>query len=109
MGVISSTSPSGVSTSFNTFVTQGLVRNIPITLADTEQSHTFPALTKCFMLETRGQGKLKLAFDSGQSGVEYKTIYSGGFYISPLIGSASTTIFFQSPTAGLILELTSWT
>lgn len=88
-------------------VSTGAVENVTISLADTEQSHSFPANTKCFMLKPRGTGKLKLSMSSGQSGTTYWTVPAGTYYSSPML-STSPTIYFQSPTAGLVLELFSW-
>lgn len=98
----------GLSTATSTFVTTGKVENATIAVANVEQSHTFPAYTKSFMLQARGNGKIKLSFDSGTSGTTYYTVYPGAYYCQGDIGSASTTIYFQSPNAGLVLELVSW-
>lgn len=107
MGVITSGNP-GLSSSTSTFVTTGKVENETIALANTEQSHTFPAYTKAIQIKARGNGKIKLAFDSGTSGTVYQTVWAGSAYTQENIGSATTTIYFQSPVAGLVVELTSW-
>lgn len=94
--------------SVDTRPTVGTVENLTVAVADVEQSHALPANTKCFAIQTRGSGKLKLGFSSGQSSTSPWTIYAGGYYASPAINSASTSIYFQSPTAGLVLEVISW-
>jgi hypothetical protein len=88
--------------------TVGTVENLTVTTANVEQSHALPANTKCFSIQTRGAGKLRLGLSSGQSSTSPWTIYAGGYYASPAINSASTSIYFQSPTAGLVLEVMSW-
>lgn len=107
MGVINSGNP-GLSTATSSFVTTGKIENDTVSLADTEQSHTFPPYTKAFSAKARGVGKIKLSFDAGASGTTYLTIWPGAVYTQENIGSASTTIYFQSPVAGLVLELVSW-
>lgn len=89
-------------------VTTGTVENVTIALANIEQSHTFPANTKGFLIQTRGLGRLKLSFTSGASGTTYYTIWAGAYYSQNNINAASTTIYFQSPLAGSIVELVSW-
>lgn len=86
----------------------GKVENVAIATANTEQSHTFPVNTKTLLVQIRGTGVLKYAFDAGQSGIEYASLYPGAFYSESGIGVPNTTIYFQSPNAGLVLELVSW-
>lgn len=88
--------------------TLGKVENAVCTLANTEYSHTFPASTKTFLVKARTGGTIKLSFDAGTTGTTYHTIDPWCFYSIGFIVAASTTIYFQSPTAGLVLELTSW-
>ncbi len=107
MSVITSGNP-GLSPTTTTLVTTGKVQNVTIAAANTEQSHTFPAYTKAIQIKARGNGRILMAFDAGTSGTVYQTIWPGAVYTQENIGSASTTIYFQSPIAGLILELTSW-
>lgn len=89
-------------------VSLGKVENVSVAAPNVEQSHTFPANTKSFMVQARSPGKLKMSFTSGTSGSNYYTIFPGAFYRQDEIDSASTTIYFQSPIAGLVVELVSW-
>jgi len=89
-------------------LTTGKTENAVIAAANVEQSHTFPAGTKSFMMKARGAGKLKIAFDSGTSGTSYMTIWPGAFYRSPEFSSAAKIIYYQSPIAGLEVEFESW-
>lgn len=84
------------------------IENISIAIADTEQSHSFPANTQQFLVRNRGSGTLKLASDLGQSGSVYYTLGAGDFYSSPDLSASIPTIYFQSPNAGLVLEMVSW-
>jgi hypothetical protein len=77
-----------------------------IATANTEQAHTFPANTKLFLIRSRtGSGRILLAHASGGPCL---TISPGAVYTSPGFNRASTTIYLQSPTAGLEVELESW-
>jgi hypothetical protein len=89
-------------------VSTGIVENVPVALANTEQAHTLPANTKQFLVKTRGIGHLKLAYSLGTSGTVYLTIDPGSAYQSPQFSAVSKTIYFQSPLAGLVLEIESW-
>lgn len=87
----------------------GKTKKVVVITANTEQSYTFPAGTKLFFLKARTTGKLLLAFDvNGTTAGDYVTVFPGGFYKSPEFDKPSYTIYFQSPVAGLELELESW-
>jgi hypothetical protein len=89
-------------------VSTGLVENATISAADVEQSHTFPVNTKAIQVKPRDNGKIKMSFNSGTSGTTFQTIWPGSVYCQENIGAPTTTIYFQSPVAGLVVELTSW-
>jgi hypothetical protein len=84
------------------------IENVTITTANTEQSHTFPTGTMKFLLRPRGNGKIKLSHDIGNSGSTYLTVSPGAVYESPDFKPLPKTIYFQSPTAGLVVEMESW-
>lgn len=85
------------------------ISNETISLANTEQSYAFNPLTKRFVLLNRGTDHVKLSYTSGQSGTTYLTIGPKVFYSEGLIGSGQVTLYFQSPTSGLVVEIVSWT
>ena len=91
-----------------TGVTTPKVDNLVIAAADTEQSFTFPAKTKSFLIQPRGNSKLRLSYAAGMSGTDFYTIRSGAFYGESGIDADTTTIYVQSPQAGLVVELVSW-
>lgn len=84
------------------------IENIPITNANSEQSHTFPANTRFYMLRTRNHAKLQIADNSGESATKFITVSPGAVYSSQVFNATTTTIYFQSPIAGTILEAESW-
>lgn len=89
-------------------LTAPIVQNVTVAAANVEQSHTFPADTKTFLIQARGNGKLKLAYAPGTSGTSYLTLFPGTYHARDDINRASTTIYFQSPVAGLVVEMESW-
>lgn len=84
------------------------IANVAIASADTEQSHSFPAGTKRFFVKPRGAGKIKLSHIATQSGSNYITIWPGAVYDSNEVAASPYTIYFQSPIAGLVVEMESW-
>jgi len=85
------------------------VEHAVIASANVEQSHTFSAGTRQFMIKGRSGGKILLAHTVGTSGTMGLTIPSGSVYESPqFAASAARTIYFQSPVAGLVVEIESW-
>lgn len=109
MGAIGSFGGGSVTATVSPLYTQGKVQNVTISAANNEQSHTFPTNTRKFEISARGNGKILLSYTSGESGTVYRTIWAGSFYCADQIAAATTTIYFQSPTNGLVIELVSWT
>lgn len=84
------------------------VHNVVIAAADVEQSFTFPANTRRFVIKPRGHGKIRLAHIATESASNYLTIWPGAFYCSPEFAASAKTIYFQSPVEGLSIEMESW-
>lgn len=97
-----------IATSAVPALSDGFMENVPVVSANVEQSHTFPAGTKHFRMKARGAGRIQLSHTSGTSGSTYATVWGGSPYISPEFNNPSKTIYFQSPVAGLVIELESW-
>ncbi len=87
-------------------VDQPVIKNVTCTLANTEYSQVIPTGTKKFLLKTRAASDLKFTFVASGSGSLYATIPagSGGLWIdtSKMRG---LTVYFQTPTAGEIVEM----
>jgi hypothetical protein len=80
------------------------IYNVSLGPVSTEQSQALPANTKQFMVKSRGQSLLQIAFSSGQSGTNYITIQPNAvFSTSGLF--ASQTVYFQSPQTGDVVEI----
>ena len=84
------------------------IANIVIAAANTEQSYSMPASTKRYLIKPRGNGSIKLAHVSGQSGTNYLTIWPGAVYDTWEIKADTYSVYFQSPVAGLVVEIESW-
>jgi len=82
--------------------------NATCTAANTEYNQLLPAGTRKFMVKARG-GIVKLCFTSGQSGTTFIQIADGASYWEDLVLLTGRTVYFQSPTAGCIVEIIAWT
>lgn len=102
MGSVSSTSVSVLAG-----ITQPVVENVLLATAATEVAHSLPADTKVFFIQARGNAKLQLSFDAGESGTVYHTIYPGSFYALDGISAPLVTLYLQSPSPGVVAEITS--
>lgn len=84
-----------------------VVLNKTLTNADTEYSQLLPSNCKKIEIKTRSYNDLKFTFVSGESGTTYQTIQGGA--TREIVGNLSSkTIYFQSPTAGEIVEILSY-
>jgi hypothetical protein len=84
------------------------IENFITVLANTEYSYTFPANTKRFSLNARGNAKIQLSYVAGQSNIKFKTVFAGNLYEESSLTVATLTIYFQTNKNGEILEILSW-
>lgn len=87
-------------------VDQPVVKNVTCTVADTEYSQAIPNGTKKFLLKARAAADLKFTFVALGSATLYATIPagSGGLWIDTA-KMRGLTVYFQSPTAGTVVEM----
>lgn len=78
-----------------------------ITTADTEQSLVLPALICGYFIRTRGKSILKLSHTLGESGTLYQEIPMNSAYTDSH-SFANLTLYFQSPNAGEVVEIITW-
>ena len=81
--------------------------NETISLADTEQSLVLPSDITGYLIKSRSQALLKLTHVSGESGTKYLTIPKGAVHCDTN-NYSGLTLYFQSPTAGAIVEIVTW-
>ncbi len=82
--------------------------NVSLPLANAEYSQALPSNTKGFELRVRELENLKISFAPGDSGTTYWSVRAGTVYTNDNFFT-SQTIYFQSPTAGVTLELVAYT
>jgi len=103
MGSVSSSvvaAPTGVPTTKKVF-------NETIGVANTEQGLVVPANIIGYIIRVRDVGDLKLTHVSGESGTKFLTIPTGASHCDEH-AYENLTLFFQSPTAGAIVEVVTW-
>ena len=82
-----------------------------LTLADTEYSYTFPPDTVAFALKPRKSHRIKLSWQSGESGSVYFTTGPGAACMEEGIynaGGAPLIIYAQCDVAAEVLEIIGW-
>lgn len=84
-----------------------IVENVTIAVADSEVTHVLPIGTRRFLLKMRSSAILKIAYSVGTSGTTFMTIPRNVFYSESFIGAGTTTLYFQSPSTGVV-EIQSW-
>jgi hypothetical protein len=87
-------------------VSKPKIYNVTCTLADTEYSQALSSFSGKFEIKPRDPSTdIKVSFTSGQSGSLYWTIFGGASdeNIGPFAGVK--TVYFQSATAGAIVEI----
>jgi hypothetical protein len=84
-----------------------VLRNVDISLANTEYAVPLTDNAKRFLLRSRLPAKLQLSFNIGESGTTYLTIPPAAIYTETGILVLSKTMYIQSskPTT---LELLEW-
>jgi hypothetical protein len=83
------------------------IENIPITIANTEQSFVFPTTIYGYLIKVRNYtAEIKLSHVSGESGTKYLTVPKRASY-EDLHAYQNTTLYFQSSIACTI-ELVYW-
>lgn len=83
----------------------GVVYNVPVTLADTEQSFSFPDHTKAFEIRPRNSGQLKVAFTSGASGTNYVEVARGASYEKNLLDTTGLIVYFQTSNVPEVVQI----
>ena len=88
--------------------TSPTIYNLTLTDANTEYSQALPANTTKYVVQCRTDDDVKMSFTSGESGTKYLTIHGGQSYWEDLV-KISPTLYFQSATAGVVVEIVAWT
>jgi len=81
--------------------------NIPLGLANTEQSQALPANTKKYVIKSRNNAVLKIANTVTESGTLYTELKANAVLTDDQFYS-SQTIYFQSPSTGDTVEIIAY-
>jgi len=91
-----------------TAATSRTYANVTMTAANTEYSYALPANTKYYILQNRGNGKVQIAANTGETNTDFFTVWPGQQKDSALLNSTSFTLYFECSKAGDVLEIESW-
>jgi len=90
-------------------ISNPLIQNLPVPLASTEYSITYPVGTRTFMLKVRsGTSRIQFSYLPGQSNTSFISISSSGYYREEGLNGSSITIYFQCDKPNQIIETLSW-
>ena len=85
------------------------IENQSIALAATEYNYVLPANTKRFKIQNRLGGPIQISFIVTQSATKFWTVFPGQQFDGENIKNpGGLTIYYQSPNAGQMLEIISW-
>ena len=90
------------------------VYNVTLTSANTEYSQAMSASCRGFEFQCRTENDIRFAFVTGKVATPtapYMTLKAGDYYYSwPLDqGASPSTLYLASATAGLVVEIVTWT
>lgn len=85
-----------------------VIINQTLTSANTEYSVSIPNGAGSITIQSRTAADFKMGITSGQSGTTYFTIKAGTAYYETRVSSYNATLYFQSTTAGQIVEIIYW-
>lgn len=88
--------------------TNPVIINLNIINQGTEYSQALPANTKSFLIRSRNQGRLRLAYSSGGTNADYLTIPTGSSYKDANYYT-SVTLYVQSTKPGDVIEIVAYT
>lgn len=84
------------------------IYNVTLTSANTEYSQTLTGYVSQITVQARTAADVKMAFNSGQSGTTYWTVKSSDAYYEITVGASDLTLYLQSTTAGVVVEIIAW-
>jgi hypothetical protein len=87
-----------------------IIQNIDIALANTEYIAVIGLNTKKFIIKVRdGNSKMRIAYQSGQSGTNFVTIDYGTWYIEENLSlNSNLMVYIQTSKPSQIIELLTW-
>jgi hypothetical protein len=81
------------------------IENLSLPIANTEVSQALSADTRSLTIRCRQNAVLQFSFVSTESATKYLTIPVGTSYVIDNLDLTSKTLYIQSPTAGVTVEI----
>jgi len=86
------------------------IANLTLVKPNTEYSYTFPRGTKKFRIQCRSSNNvIKYSYKEGESGKNFMTVSKGVLKEGGLNTNKDLTIYLQSPSANVVVEILTWT
>jgi len=85
-----------------------VIYNVSCASANTEYSQVLNSGVKKFIVRVRGLAIMRIAFDSGETNVEWLTVPTGCSYCDDGL-SFNGVLYFQTNKASQIVEILEWT
>lgn len=85
--------------------TTPLITNLSLPTANNEESHSLSSSLKQLQINSRNNGVLKIAFNSGESGMTYITIPSRTTFFINDLSFSGVTLYIQSSINGDVAEI----
>jgi hypothetical protein len=81
-----------------------------VVLSGTEYSYFIPVNTKRYVMRVRdAKGKLQFAYTSGDTNTKFISLARGATYTQEGVYlSSGLNVYFESPTANVVVEILSW-
>lgn len=92
-------------------VTRWQVENLTLTTADTEYSIVLPSSARQYRFRCRTADVLRYAYETGKVAgptEPYLTLPANADYLSDQNDLTGLTIYFASPSAGVVVEMEHW-
>lgn len=81
------------------------ITNLSVPTANTEVSHALSSNLKQIIFKTRNKEELKFAFTATESGTNYVTLEGAAVANLDSLTFSSETLYVQSPSAGVTVEI----
>ena len=85
-----------------------LIYNVSLPTANTEVSQLLSDNTKQILIRVRERAELKYAWVATQSGTNYITVSKNSARVISGVNLVGKTIYLQSPTPGVTVEIEEW-
>jgi hypothetical protein len=84
------------------------VYNLTVATANVEFSQALTNGTRKLMIRTRGTGRIRFTFVSGESGTNFLTIPGAAVYSVDNIELQNKTLYMQCDQVGEVVEIEEW-